>query len=115
MPETSVDETYPPFHWWPKKGSTEWVELALAEPATISAVRVFWFQDEPHGECRLPSAWRVFSRRDGAWVRVTDSELAIEKDLWCGLSFDPIQTGAVRIEVDLPNGFSCGMHEVVIE
>lgn len=115
VPETSVDETYPPFHWWPKKGSTEWVELALAEPATISAVRVFWFQDEPHGECRLPSAWRVFSRRDGAWVRMTDSELAIEKDLWCGVSFDPIQTDAVRIEVDLPNGFSCGMHEVVIE
>jgi DUF1680 family protein len=102
--KSSIDHDHPYLHWWPRKGTHEWVELALARPADVSELRVYWFQDEGMGECRLPKSWRVLVRSSAAY--------AIAKDRWCGVHFDPVRASAVRIEVDLPDGFSTGIHQI---
>jgi hypothetical protein len=116
VPASSIDETSPFFHWWPKKGTHEWVQLDLAKPSEISSVRVYWFQDQGIGECRIPKAWRVLVKKDGAWMPVTGaSSYEIAKDRWCSVRFDKIEATAVKIEVDLPDGFSTGIQQLELK
>lgn len=116
LPSSSIDHTYPYFHWWPRKGTREWVEMALAQPSDVSTVRIYWFQDEGMGECRLPKAWRVLSWQSGAWKPVTTTtDYEIAKDRFCSVSFDPVHTSRIRIEVDLPDRFSTGIHEIELQ
>jgi hypothetical protein len=115
-PRSSIDHNHPYFHWWPRKGTKEWVEFDLKAPSDVSGVRVYWFQDEGMGECRLPNAWRVLMREDGKWVAVSNpAAFEIAKDRWCSVSFNKTHTDAVRIEVDLPDGFSTGIHQIELK
>jgi hypothetical protein len=60
----------PFFHWWPRKGTPEWVQYDFAKPARVSAVEVYWFDDTGHGECRVPQSWHFSYRTSGEWKRV---------------------------------------------
>lgn len=113
-PKTSNDHGVPFFHWWPKKGTTEWVEFRFAEPSEVSSVKVYWFEDEGIGECRLPKAWRVLYREGDAWKPVEGAEYPVAKDRFTEASFKKVRASGIRIEVDLPPRFSTGIHEVVI-
>src|SRR5258708_10811211 len=52
----SSDDPTSYFDWWPKRGSTEWVEYAFEKPATVSEAQVYWFDDTRHGGVRGPAA-----------------------------------------------------------
>lgn len=115
LPNSSDDHSVPYFHWWPAKESTEWVQFELAKTSTVSKVRVYWFQDAPHGGCRIPTAWRVFYRQNGEWKPVTETgRTGISQDEWNSISFNPVTTDAIRVEIDL-GAFSTGIHEIVLE
>jgi hypothetical protein len=45
--------------WWPRKGTTEWVQYDFDQPRQVSSVAVYWFDDTPGGGCGLPRRWRV--------------------------------------------------------
>jgi uncharacterized protein len=113
-PKTSNDHSVPFFHWWPKKGTTEWVEFAFDGPQEISEVSVYWFEDEGIGECRLPKAWRAFYRDGTAWKPVEAASYPILKDAFSKLAFSKVNATGLRIEVDQPARFATGIHEVVI-
>jgi hypothetical protein len=113
---TSDDHTYPYFHWWPRRDSTEWVELAFAKETEVGKVRVYWFEDEPYGGCRLPSSWRVLARVGDAWVPVeATGAYEIAKDRWCEVSFKQVSTSGLRIGVVQPKEWSTGIHELIVE
>ena len=63
-----------PFHWWPKKSTTEWGEYTFAKPVTISDTAVYWFDDTGEGECRVPVAWRVLYKDGSEWKPVANVE-----------------------------------------
>src|SRR5437660_1587361 len=44
-PLSSDDPSNSYFHWWPHKGTSEWVEYAFAKPATVSETAVYWYDD----------------------------------------------------------------------
>ncbi|MGH9752502.1 MAG: hypothetical protein ACREA2_06925 [Blastocatellia bacterium] len=70
------------FDWWPKKGSTEWVEYAFEKPATVSEVEIYWFDDTGRGEVRVPQAWRVLYKDGNEWKPVESaSPYGVEKDV----------------------------------
>lgn len=45
-PKDSCDQTIPRFTWWDHKGTAEWVQYDFDEPVKVSAVEVYWFDDE---------------------------------------------------------------------
>ncbi len=102
------------FDWWPRKGTTEWIQYEFKEPATITKSRVFWFDDTGRGECRLPVKWRILHKNGDQWneVILKDSvKYVTVKDAPNTIEFEPVTTDAIRLEATLPEGFSGGVYE----
>ncbi|MBN2180921.1 MAG: glycoside hydrolase family 127 protein [Sedimentisphaerales bacterium] len=111
-PRSSIDHSNPFFHWWPQKGTLEWVEYHFKNPQEVSETAVYWFDDTGIGECRLPSSWRILYKSGEEWKPVENIEsYLIEKDVYNKVCFKKITTNALRLEVQLPEEFSAGIHE----
>jgi len=50
-PERSADGSVPRFTWWPRQGTTEWVQLDFEEPRIVSGVSVYWFTMSARSSC----------------------------------------------------------------
>ncbi len=107
------DESSPYYHWWPKKGGTEWITYTFAAPATVSRCSVWWFDDQPWGGCSVPKAWRIcYQDASGNWVPVEEpSGYPVRKGAACEVQFKPVTTSALKLEVDLPEELSAGLYE----
>jgi hypothetical protein len=100
------------FDWWPKKGTTEWIEYAFDKPATVSSADILWFDDTGRGEVRVPASWRILYRDGDTWKPVeTSAPYAVEKDRYNKLTFQPVTTTALRLEVTLQPSWSAGVYE----
>jgi len=103
-------------HWWPRKGTKEWVQYDFPKTSRVGAVEVYWFDDTGRGECRLPKSWSLFYRQSGEWKPVINpSPYGCAGDRYNRTTFDPVVTDGLRIEVQLPDGFSSGIHEWRVE
>ena len=115
-PENSIDHNIPRMTWWPHRGSTEWVQYDFAKPAQVSQVEVYWFDDTGRGRCRVPQSWSVFYRIGGHWQPVPNSGVCgVKKDLFNQVSFDPVKTTALRLQIELQPNFSGGILEWKVE
>jgi hypothetical protein len=111
-PRSSRDGTSSFFHWWPEKGSTEWVEYAFEAPSRVSGVEVYWFDDTGSGECRVPASWRVLYKDGEEWKPVANAgPYGVEKDRYNTVAFEPVTTSGLRLEVVLPPEWSAGIQE----
>jgi DUF1680 family protein len=111
-PRSSRDGRSSFFHWWPEKGSTEWVEYTFEKPATVSEVQVYWLDDTGSGECRVPTSWRVLYKDGEEWKPVkAAAPYGVEKDRYNTVGFEPVTTGALRLEVVLQQQWSAGIQE----
>jgi len=100
------------FDWWPKKSSTEWVEYAFSKPATVSQVEVYWFDDTGRGEVRVPASWRILYKDGGEWKPVENTvPYGAEKDRYNKVSFRPVTTAGLRLEVTMQQNWSAGIQE----
>jgi hypothetical protein len=110
-PEAS-DDPVGYMHWWPKKGTTEWVEYAFPEPVRVSRTAVYWFDDTGGGECRVPASWRLLYKSGGKWLPVANARpYGVAKDAWNTVTFAPVRTTALRLEVEMQKEWSAGIHE----
>jgi hypothetical protein len=115
-PKNSHDGSIPRFTWWDHRGTTEWVEHGFAKPQKVSAAAVYWFDDSPNGGCRVPQSWKLFYRVGESWVAVEDaSSLAVKTDQYNRVTFKPVETTGLRIEVQLQPNYSAGILEWKIE
>jgi hypothetical protein len=112
-PKHSNDQSIDRFTWWPRKGSTEWVQYEFDTPMVISETAVYWFDDTPtKGGCKLPKSWRLLYLHGKEWKPVAGvSGYPVAKDAFCGAWFEPIATSAVRLEVQLEKDYSGGILE----
>jgi hypothetical protein len=117
LPENFTDGFAPNFDFWPHKGTSEWITYEFAQPTQVSAVRVSWFDDAGSGECRLPVSWRLTYRdAENKWQPVPDAtEYAIKKRDPARVTFTPITTKSLRLEVELTKDFSAGLYEWEVE
>ncbi|MCC6235150.1 MAG: discoidin domain-containing protein, partial [Verrucomicrobiales bacterium] len=117
LPLNATDGFAPNFDFWPHKGTAEWIAYEFAAPARVSSVAVSWFDDTGRGECRLPTSWRVLYRTDAnTWEPVKAREdYSIRKTDPVKVTFDPITTRALRLEIQLPLNFSAGLYEWLVE
>ena len=67
-PENSNDHAAGYLHWWPKKGTVEWVQYDFRGPMTVSETSVYWFDDTGVGECRVPGSWKALYKAGNKWV-----------------------------------------------
>lgn len=126
-PRDSADMTAH-FDWWPLNGckpgetprtggeagcsASEWMEMAFAQPSTVSQVELYWFDDTGRGGVRVPASWRLLYRDGDDWKPVTTSStFGTAKDQWNVVTFTPVTTSALRIEVVMQPGFSAGVQE----
>ena len=115
-PASSADATAY-FDWWPVQGSAnEWLELTFEKPSTVSTVDVYWFDDTGRGGVRVPASWRLLYRSGRNWVTVdTKGPYGTTRNAWNTVTFTPVTTAALRVEVIMQPGFSAGLQEIKIK
>ena len=108
----SSDDPTAYFDWWPRKGTTEWVEYAFEKPATVSECRLYWFDDTGRGEVRVPAAWRLLYRDGKEWRPVRAREpYGVEKNAYNRVDFETVATAGLRLEVTMQPGWSAGIQQ----
>lgn len=111
-PGSSSENSIPRFTWWDHLGSTEWVQYDFDEPRWVSRASVYWFDDTGVGQCRTPASWRLMFKEGDRWRTVpAASGYPLERDRYNRVEFDPIKTVALRLEVELREGYSGGILE----
>jgi hypothetical protein len=119
LPESSGDTDIPRFTWWDHKGSAEWAQYDFETPQKVSGVSVYWFDDTGKGQCRKPQSWRLLYRDGNEWKPVSAgaaaSEYGTKLDTLNRVTFTPVQTTGLRIEVQLKEHFSGGILEWKVE
>lgn len=109
-PRTRVDR--PRHSFWPHRGTREWVEWWFDAPRRVTATEVFWLDDTPDGDCPVPRSWRLLWRDGGTWREVSSpSGYGVERDVFNRVTFDPVETSALRIEVRSRPGRGSGIIE----
>jgi DUF1680 family protein len=101
------------FDWWPVQGSSnEWVEMTFAKPARVSESQVYWFDDTGRGGVRVPASWRLLYRAGNDW-RPVDAQggFGVAVNAWNTVSFTPLTTTGLRMEVVMQPKFSAGVQE----
>jgi DUF1680 family protein len=115
-PRNSNDRSIPRCHWWPKKGSAEWIQFDFKKPVHCSSVKIYWFDDTGTGECRIPESWQVFYKKGDEWIPVNPrGGYPVSKDRFNAVTFTRISCRALRIKINLQQTFSAGIYECKIE
>lgn len=100
------------FDWWPTKGTTEWIEYAFQKTSSVSQVEVYWFDDTGRGEVRVPASWRILYKVGDEWKPVENiGAYGAEKDRYNKVTFKPVTTTGLRLEVTMQPNFSAGIQE----
>jgi len=117
VPVDSADSSNLQLDFWPHSGTTEWVQFEWEQAHALSRVNVYWFDDTGRGACGVPKSWRILCQdADGQFQPVKNrGAYGTEKDKFNSVEFDPVTTTAIKIEIDLQEGLSAGILEVVIE
>ncbi len=111
-PLSSNDHSTAYVHWWPLKDTTVWLAYDFAEPARVSSMKVYWFDDGPDGGCRIPERWRLLCRTDRGWEPVRSmNSYNVTKDEYDLIEFEPVTTNGLKLEITLSEDFSGGVHE----
>jgi len=113
LPKNSNDHGLDRFTWWPRKGSTEWVQYDFDKPMAVSSAQVYWFDDTPSkGGCKLPKSWRVLYKDGKDWKPVEKpSGYPVAANSFCEATFTEVTTSALRVEVQLEKDYSGGILE----
>jgi uncharacterized protein len=115
-PKNSADEDVPFYHWWPNKGTKEWVQIDFPKTNEVSQLEIYWFDDTGVGECRVPESWKVFYKDGDKWNLVyTTDKYGVEKDKFNGIIFETVKTGSLKIEIQSQKDFAGGIHEIKIK
>ncbi len=115
-PKSSADDTIPRFTWWDHRGTTEWVQYNFAEPRTVAATQVYWFDDTGHGSCRVPQSWRLLYKDGEAWKPVAGAtSYGTDRDIFNRVQFTAVKTTALRVEAKLQPNVSAGILQWKLE
>ena len=115
-PGSSSDDDLPRHTWWDRRGTREWLQYDFAQPQTVSHCEVYWFDDTGRGQCRVPQSWRVLYRDGDTWKAVAEhGDYLTARDALNSIHFDPVETTALRLDVQLKADCSSGVLEWRVE
>jgi DUF1680 family protein len=111
-PMSSKDHKIRRMTWWDHRGTAEWLAYRTVKPRTLSSASVYWFDDSGIGACRVPAEWCLLWLDDKEWKPVKllqDEQYGTELDRFNKVSFEPVTTRELRMEVKLKPGYSGGV------
>ncbi|EHQ26594.1 hypothetical protein BDD43_0604 [Mucilaginibacter gracilis] len=115
-PGSSGDTNYPYLHWWPAHNTNEFVQYNFNAEHTVSESKVYWYDDGPWGGCRVPVSYKILYLKDGQWIPVKNtSPYTVSKDTFNTVTFEPVNTTALKMEIQLPVDNSTGIHEWAVK
>jgi DUF1680 family protein len=100
------------FDWWTGNLSfrTGWMEYAFEKPVKISGSDLYWFDDTGRGGVRVPASWRILYKDGNEWRPVeSPSAYLADRDKYNKLTFKPVTTTGLRLEVTMQPNFSAGV------
>ena len=100
--------------FWPHKGTDEWVQVTLPAEEAVRGVDVYWFDDKPVGQCRIPASWKVQAQL-GEMTGWEDVAIGcpVVKGGWSSVTFaKPVPAVGIRLRIKLQPGFSSGICEL---
>ena len=98
-PKNSSDWKTSKFTFDNHAGTREWVQYDLATPSKVSSMSLYLVAG---GKYSMPEGYRVLIRQGGEWKEAQDVKGAItEKNQWNKITFAPVQTDAVRLEISM--------------
>ena len=110
LPVNSADHKVQRMTWWDHKGTAEWVERQFDKPMRLSASGVYWFDDTGKGGCRVPQNWRLLYKDGDQWKPVEGvTSFGVKPDQFNRVTFTPVFTTALRLEVQLQPQYSGGI------
>lgn len=117
IPKDENDRSVPYYHWWPKEGTTEWVSYEFDHAKTLSSTIVYWYDDGPWGGCRIPESYQIYySDSNGKWTPVeATTSYTVKKGVANEVSFKPVKTTAIKLEVKLQKKYAAGIFEWSLE
>ena len=112
VPSASNDKSVPRMTFWDHRGTAEWVQYDFKAPRKVSSVEVYWFDDTGSGQCRVPASWKVLYRDGDAWKPVDAAATpGVQRDAFNNVTFAPVTTPALRLEIQLQPRVSAGILE----
>ncbi len=115
IPSSSYDLKTPRFTWWSwsQFGKKQWVQQNLDGERTVVACEVYWFDETPaNADCRAPKSWCLLYRDGDEWKEVKNpSGYGTEVDKFNVVTFEPVMTSAMRLEVQCQERRSAGVYE----
>ena len=117
-PKSSGDHSVPRHTFWDHRGTREWVQMEFDEPREVQLARVYWFDDTGRGACRAPESWSLSYRDGEVWTPVEiagNTKFSTKLDTYNRVRFEKIATDALRLDVELKEGWSGGVLEWKIE
>jgi hypothetical protein len=107
------------FDWWPTKGTTEWLQYDFPAAKSVSEVEVYWFDDTGRGEVRVPLTWRLLYKDGDQWkpVRIPEPNgvavktYTVDVNKYNVVTFVPVTTSALRLEITMQKDWSAGVQE----
>ncbi|MBZ5622843.1 MAG: glycoside hydrolase family 127 protein [Acidobacteriia bacterium] len=104
------------FDWYPARGNKESVEYAFEKPATVSECAVYWFDDTGQGSVRVPASWRLLYKDGNGWKPVETSDaFGVAKDKFNRVTFKPVTTSGLRIDVSAQANVSVGIQKWTVK
>jgi hypothetical protein len=87
--------------------------MTFEKPSSVSQTEIYWFDDEANrGGVRVPASWKLLYKDGDSWQPVETSDaFATSKDAWNKVTFKPVTTSALRLEVVMKPGVSAGLQE----
>jgi len=98
-PLNSADESNLYYRLRPPQGKPAWIEYEFQVPTKVSSTEIYWVHDRRFAI--PPSSWRILYKDGRAWKPVKNLDpYGIEKDKFNRVTFEPVTTKNVRIEVE---------------
>ncbi|MCX6877383.1 MAG: glycoside hydrolase family 127 protein [Verrucomicrobia bacterium] len=94
-------------------GKLHWVRRNIDQAKSVSSCEVYWVDEaSPPGDVRLPKSWRVLHLSGKEWKEVENpSGYGIEPDKSNTVTFKPVKTTALRLDVQCQEGRAMGIYE----
>jgi len=104
-PVRSGDASRGRFLWTGRRGTTEWVQYDFKKTERVSAVEVYWYSRFGTAE-KLPASWKILYRDGENFKPVKNTDpYTVKADCFNRVTFKPVTTGALRLEVQLQDKY----------
>ncbi|HWB84326.1 MAG TPA: beta-L-arabinofuranosidase domain-containing protein [Bryobacteraceae bacterium] len=113
---TSSSDPSSYFDWAPDKGKAEWIEYNFPRASKVSRVSVYWYADAEQKIDKVPASWRVLYKDGNTWKPIESAgPWGVAKDKYNTVTFKPVTTSGLRLEVKMQPGWSAGIQKWKVE